>query len=258
MKSSKSSVNTIENMTVGGIDIMVVKKDIKNMHLSVLPPDGKVRITTPTSTSDETIRLFAMTKLTWMKTQIAKFEHQPRQTEREYVTGESHYFWGKRYRLQVAYTTKVNNLRFIGNTAILTVHEGSTVKQRENFMNEWYRAELKKRIPPLIEHWERILGVKVTDFGVKNMRTRWGTCNTTAARIWVNLQLAKKPPKCLEYIVLHETLHLIEKNHGKNFVALMDLHMPDWRTTKGLLNGFVLDKYEGIVRPDGYDLDDDE
>jgi len=246
-------------MTVGGIDIMVVKKDIKNMHLSVLPPDGKVRITTPASTNDETIRLFAMTKLAWMKAQIAKFEHQPRQTEREYVTGESHFFWGKRYRLQVAYTTKANNIRFIGNTAILTVYEGSTIKQRGNFMNEWYRAELKKRIPPLIEQWEKTLGVKVVaGFGVKNMRTRWGTCNTTAARIWINLQLAKKPPKCLEYIVLHETLHLIEKTHGKHFVALMDMHMPDWRTTKEMLNGFVLDKYEGIVRPEGDDLDDDD
>ena len=254
MKSSTSNASIIENMNLGGIDIMVVKKDIKNMHLSVLPPDGKVRITTPVSTKDETIRLFALTKLTWMKAQIAKFEHQPRQTEREYVTGESHYFWGKRYRLQVAYAAKANSLQFVGNTAILTVREGSKAKQLESFLNEWYRTELKQRIPSLIEHWEKILGVKVKDYGVKNMRTRWGTCNASAARVWINLQLAKKPPKCLEYIVLHEMLHLIEKTHGKEFVALMDMHMPDWRTTKEMLNGFVLDEYDGIT----HIVDDDD
>jgi len=245
-------------MTVGDIKIIVVKKAIKNMHLSVLPPDGKVRITIPMSTNDETIRLFAITKLTWIKAQIAKFEYQPRQTEREYVNGESHYFWGKRYRLQLAYATKANGIRFIGNTVVLKVHEDSTIKQRENYVNEWYRAELKKRIPPLIEHWEKVLDVKVKDFGVKNMKTRWGTCNSKAARIWINLQLAKKPIKCLEYIVLHEMLHLIEKNHGKNFVTLMDMHMPDWRTTKEMLNGFVLDKYEGVTWTDNDDGNDDK
>lgn len=258
MKSLKSKENIIENMIVGDVDIMVVKKNIKNMHLSVLPPDGKVRITTPMTTNDETIRLFALTKLTWIKAQIAKFEHQPRQTEREFVTGESHYFWGKRYRLQLVYTTKSNSIQFTGNTVTLTVHENSTIKQRENYVNEWYRFELKKRIPLLIEHWEKALDVKVADFGVKNMKTRWGTCNANAARIWINLQLAKKPPKCLEYIVLHEMLHLIEKNHCKNFVALMDMHMPDWRTTKEMLNSFVLDKYEGITRPDDANGEDDE
>lgn len=256
MKSSRSNESIIENMNIGDINIMVVKKDIKNMHLSVLPPDGKVRITTPMSTNNETIRLFAMTKIAWIKAQIAKFEQQPRQTEREYVTGESHYFWGKRYRLQLAYTTKANSIRFTGNTVVLTVHKDSTTKQRENYVNEWYRAELKKRIPPLIEQWEKVLDVKVKDFGVKNMKTRWGTCNAKASRIWINLQLAKKPPKGLEYIVLHEMLHLIEKNHNKNFVALMDMYMPDWRTTKEMLNGFVLDKYEGITRSDDDDVDE--
>lgn len=258
MKSSKNNENITKNMIVGDINIIVVKKAIKNMHLSVLPPDGKVRITTPISASDETIRLFAITKLTWIRAQIAKFEYQPRQTEREFVNGESHYFWGKRYRLKLAYTTKANSIRFTGNTVLLTVHERSTIKQRENYVNEWYRVELKNRIPPLIEYWEKILDVKVKDFGVKNMKTCWGTCNSKAARIWINLQLAKKPPKCLEYIVLHEMLHLIEKNHGKNFVILMDKHMPDWRTTKEMLNGFMLDKYEGITQPDFYDDDNHE
>lgn len=244
MESSINNENITEIISVGNISITVIKKDIKNMHLSVLPPDGKVRITVPFRTADETIRLFAATKLVWIKEQILKFEHQQRQTQREYITGESHFFLGKRYKLQVSYTTKAYSLRFIGNTVVLTVHKNCTVSQKENYLNEWYRRELKKRIPTLIKHWEGVLGVKVNDYGVKNMKTRWGTCNVNASRIWINLQLAKKPPKCLEYIVLHEMLHLIEKNHGKRFIALLDTYMPDWRMIKDMLNEFILDVYE--------------
>lgn len=247
MQSSKNRGSITETISVGNIDILVIKKNIKNMHLSVLPPNGKVRITVPRDTNNDVIQVFALTKLPWINLQIKKFGIQLRQTQREYVTGESHFFWGKRYRLLVEHTKKPSTLRFVGDSVILAVDESSTVKQREEVINSWYRKELKQRIPSILKRWENILGVEVKEFRIKNMKTRWGTCNTSCARIWINLQLAKKPPKCLEYIVVHEMTHLLEKTHNKNFVALMDKHLPDWRITKSILNDFVLDKYKNCT-----------
>ena len=230
-------------MEISGIKVEVIKKKIKNMHLSVLPPLGRVRISAPIGTSDETIKLFAIKKIGWIKKQIQKFESQPRQSEREYVSGESHYLLGRRYRLELKYTKKANKVETKGNKLVLTVREASTQEQREKIMNEWYRAELKAKLPALIEKWEKIIGVKTNDFGVKNMRTRWGTCNVKDKRIWINLQLAKKPVACLEYIVVHELVHLLEKNHTPVFIEYMDKFLPGWRVTKDELNGFIMDKY---------------
>ena len=172
-------------MIVSNIEIDVIKKDIKNMHLSVLPPMGKVRISAPLNASDDAIRLFAVTKIGWIKKQIEKYENQPRQAEREYVSGESHYIWGRRYILEIRYNNKANNVEIKGSKIFLSVREKSTPKQRERVMNEWYRNELKKRIPVLIDEWEQIIGVKATSWGVRNMKTRWGTCNTKEKRIWI-------------------------------------------------------------------------
>jgi hypothetical protein len=230
-------------MIVSGVEIDVIKKDIKNMHLSVLPPLGKVRISTPLNTSDEAIRLFAVSKIAWIKKQVEKFENQPRQSEREYVSGESHYLWGRRYRLEVRYSNKANNVETKGNKLFLTVREKSIQQQRENVMNEWYRNELKKRIPSLLQKWEQIMDIKADSWGVKNMKTRWGTCNTKEKRIWINLQLAKKPISCLEYVVVHELVHLLEKNHTPAFVEYMNKFLPDWRVTKDELNSFIMDRY---------------
>ena len=230
-------------MNISGVEIEVAKKKIKNMHLSVLPPSGRVRISAPFGTNDETIRLFAIKKIGWVKKQIQKFENQPRQSEREYVSGESHYLWGRRYKLELKYTKKANNIETKGSKLVLTVREASTQEQREKIMNEWYRAELKAKLPALIGKWEEIIGVKVNDVGVKNMRTKWGTCNVKDKRIWVNLQLAKKPVDCLEYIVVHELVHLLEKNHTPVFIEHMDKFLPGWRVTKDELNGFIMDKY---------------
>lgn len=232
-------------MIVYNVKIDVIKKDIKNMHLSVLPPMGKVRISAPRNTSDEAIRLFAVAKIAWIKKQVEKFESQPRQSEREYVSGESHYLWGRRYRLAIRHTNRANNIELKGKKLILTVREKSTQQQRERVMNEWYRNELKDKIPSLIEKWEQIIGVKVDSWGVKNMKTRWGTCNRKDKRIWLNLQLAKKPIKCLEYIVIHELVHLLEKNHNTAFVDYMDKFLPNWRVIKDELNSFIMDRYLG-------------
>lgn len=230
-------------MMVSGVEIEVIKKDIKNMHLSVLPPMGQVRISAPYHASDDAVKLFAITKIGWIKKQIVKFKNQPRQSEREYISGESHYLWGRRYRLQIKPATKANNVEIKANKLILTVRENSSQIQREKVMNEWYRNELKERIPSLIAKWEPIIGVKADSWGVKNMKTRWGTCNAKEKRIWINLQLAKKPVNCLEYVVVHELVHLLEKNHTPAFVEYMDKFLPDWRVTKDELNSFIMDQY---------------
>lgn len=220
-------------MMVAGIKIEVVKKNIKNMHLAVLPPQGQVRISAPIHTGEEVIRLFAITKIGWIKKQVEKFQNQPRQTQREYVSGESHYLWGRRYKLQIKHAGATNKVEIKANQLILTVREISTAEQREKVLNEWYRANLKAKLPALFKKWEDKIGVKANFIGVKNMRTRWGSCNVRDKRVWINLQLAKKPFHCLEYVVVHELVHLLEKSHSPVFVAYMDKFLPDWRMVKG-------------------------
>lgn len=231
-------------LTVEDIEIQLIKKNIKNLHLSVLPPDGSVRISAPKELNDEAIRLFVVSKLAWIKKQRAKFKRQERQPEREFVSGESHYFLGQRYLLNVIYTNKRRQGAAIRNKTYLDlfVRENSGKEQRRKVMREWYRSELKVLIPPLIRKWEPQIGVKVESWGVKLMKTKWGSCNIAAKRIWLNLELAKKNPACLEYIVVHEMVHLLERLHNENFVAYMDKFLPNWRSIKAELNGLVFDE----------------
>lgn len=228
---------------ISGIQIEIQKKDIKNLHLSVLPPDGKVRISAPMHLSDESITMFVRTKIGWIKKQQEKFERQPRQCEREYVSGETLYVFGQQYFLRVEYSYQGNSLVLSGNDAILTVRKESTAKQRENFVNEWYREQLKAEIAQLLPKWETVTGLKCSSWQTKYMTTRWGTCNTQTKKIWLNLQLAKKPIECLEYVILHELVHTQVKNHGADFVAIMDKYMPYWRDIKKTLNNLKLDYY---------------
>ncbi len=230
-------------MNILGVEIEVVHKKIKNMHLSVLPPTGRVRVSAPIETKDETIELFVITKIGWIKTQIKKFENQSRQTGRDYITGESHYLWGQRYRLEIMYSNIGNKIEVKSNKIMLTIREASTSKQRENVMTEWYRGEIKAKLPDMVTKWEKTMGVQASSVGVRNMLTRWGTCNTKDKRIWINLQLAKKPVECLEYVVVHELVHLLEKNHTPQFLNHMDKYLPDWRVTKEELNSFIMDEY---------------
>lgn len=226
---------------ISNIPVEVVRKNIKNMHLAVLPPDGKVRVSAPETISDEAIAMFVRTKLGWVKKQQEVFQQQPRQCERQYVSGETMYVWGRQYFLQVEYSYQGNSLELIGDKAILTVRKESSVKQREAFVNEWYRAKLKNEVAKYLPKWERITGLYCTSWQSKYMTTRWGTCNVTTGKIWINLQLAKKPIECLEYVILHELAHLKEKSHGPEFVAILDQHMPQWRERKKLLNESKLD-----------------
>ena len=218
------------------LTIDVVKKDIKNLHLRVYPPDGKVRITSPLRVDDETIRLFALSKLKWIEKSQAKFQAQPRQTPKKYISGESHYYRGDRYLLNVIYHSSVPKIVRSNTQIDLYVRHGSIQEQREQVLNNWYRQQLKSEIPRLIAKWERVIGVSTNDWGVKKMKTRWGTCNTQAKRIWLNLELIKKPPHCLEYVIVHELVHLLERNHNDRFKAYMTRFMPNWSLYKEELN----------------------
>jgi predicted metal-dependent hydrolase len=234
----------MHKIVVNDIVIDVVRKNIKNLHLAVYPPTGRVRIATPTKVDDEAIRLFAISKLSWIKKNQAKYVNQERQSIRKYVSGESHYFKGQRYLLNViphsGYPRVViRNKKYID----LYVRDNYTDEQREKVMTNWYRKNLKEQIPVLIEKWEKIIDIDVADWEVKKMKTKWGTCNRDAKRIWLNLELAKKPEHCLEYIIVHEMVHFLERNHTDRFVALMDKFMPVWRNHKQELNRFIL-KYE--------------
>jgi predicted metal-dependent hydrolase len=227
-------------LIVSGIEIEVYRKSIKNMHLYVKPPNGHVTVSVPNSMSDEAIERFVRTKINWIIKQVANFNDQPRQSEREYVSGETLYVWGKQYYLQTNFGNK-NSLVLSGDKAFLTVRKDSTIEQRESFVREWYRVLLKAEVERLLPKWESITGQQASKWQVKYMRTRWGTCNAKTGAILLNLQLAKKTPDCLEYIILHELVHLIEKSHNELFVSLMDQYMLMWREVKATLNRQTLD-----------------
>lgn len=226
---------------VSGLTVDVVRKDIKNLHLAVYPPIGRVRVAAPLRVSDEAVRLAVISRLSWIKKQKSKFTNQARQSEREYVSGESHYFQGRRYRLNVIYQAGASRVAIRNKSSIdLYVREGSDEEQRERVILTWYRQHLKELIPDLIAKWESILGVQVADWRVKQMKTKWGTCNIDAQRIWLNLELAKKSTRCLEYIIVHEMLHLLERHHNDHFTELMNKFMPQWRLHREELNRSVL------------------
>ncbi|MDR1971858.1 MAG: M48 family metallopeptidase [Treponema sp.] len=229
---------------ISDIPVVVYKKRIKNMHLYVKPPNGKVTVSAPLDISDDAIERFVRTKSSWVKNQVKKFDTQPRQSEREYISGETLYVWGKQYFLLLEHGTGRNSLVLSGDKALLTVREGSTALQRDNFVQEWYRSLLKQEIVRLLPKWEDRTGLKCDSWQTKYMTSRWGTCNIQKRKIWLNLQLAKKTPECLEYVILHELLHFVEKHHNDIFISLMDKYMPYWRETKRALNSQILDFME--------------
>jgi predicted metal-dependent hydrolase len=228
-------------MKIHEIEIEIIKKNIKNLHLSVLPPNGLVRISAPFSVSDENIRLFAVSKISWIRAQQNKFAKQLRHSAREFVSGETIYVWGKQHYLQIEYSNKANNFILDGEKAILTIRKESTAKQRENYVNEVLRKYLKNEINRLLPIWEQKIGLQCNRWLVKYMKTRWGTYSASTGTISLNLQLAHKPIECLEYIIVHELGHIIHRNHGKDFIAYMDKYLPYWRETKNKLNTLTLD-----------------
>ncbi|HYU77239.1 MAG TPA: SprT family zinc-dependent metalloprotease [Ktedonobacteraceae bacterium] len=224
-------------ITVNGLIVDVVRKNIKNLHLGIYPPSGRIRVAAPLRVNDEAVRLFTISRLTWIKRQQAKFAAQERQSAREYVSGESHYYQGRRYLLNVIYHKGAPEVIVRNNKTLdLFVRSESTTAQRERVLTAWYRQRLKEEIAPLIAKWEAIIGVKVDEWGVKQMKTKWGTCNCKARRIWLNLELIKKPVHCLEYIIVHEMVHLLERHHNEQFVRYMNRFMPLWQYYREELN----------------------
>jgi len=227
----------MHQIEVSNFSIDVIRKSIKNMHLSVYPPTGRVRIAAPLNVDDEAVKLFAISKLAWIKKNQRKFEMQERQMPRVFEQRESHYFEGKRYLLRVTEQNAPPRVELKTKTYIdLFIRPNATIEQRQNCINEWYRNQLKNQIPQLIAKWEPIIGVSVSDWGVKQMKTKWGTCNIEQKRIWINLELAKKPYNCLEYIIVHEMIHLLERHHNDRFYSLMEKYMPQWKFYKEELN----------------------
>lgn len=222
---------------IANIEIDVIRKDIKNMHLAVYPPHGRIRLAVPLKTDDEVFRLFAISKLGWIKKHVKGFQEQARETKRDYVSGESLFFQGIRYLLEVQEKNGYSSVKIEGTKKIiLKIKEGATTEEKAIVMREWYRKQLKLQIKPLLDKWEKIIEVSTNDWGVKHMKTKWGSCNTDSKSILLNLELAKKPPICLEYILVHELVHLHERNHNDRFVSLMDKFMPKWRLHRDELN----------------------
>jgi len=226
---------------VSGVPVEIVRKGIKNLHLGVYPPHGRVRVAAPLRVSDAAVRLAVVGKLGWIKRQRARFEAQPRQSEREMVSGESHYFLGQRYRLRVVtYDGPAKVMARNKSVIELHVRRESSAEQREQVLQRWYRQQLKELIPPLLQKWERVLNVQANEWAIKKMKTKWGACNVEVRRIWLNLELAKKPVQCLEYIIVHELVHLLERHHNETFIALMNKFMPQWKLRRNELNASPL------------------
>jgi len=223
-------------LELGGITLDVVRKDIKNVHLSVYPPTGRVRISAPLRMSLDTIRLFAISKLGWIRQQQKKLREQERESPREYLDRESHYVWGKRFLLKVVEENVAPGVQMRYDTILLRVRPGADDETKEAVVANWYRRLLKSALPPLIGVWEPRLSVTVSGFFVQQMKTKWGSCNPTSRTIRLNTELAKKPKECLEYIVVHEMIHLLEPTHNARFVAMIDQSMPTWRLYRDILN----------------------
>lgn len=231
-------------IVISGIPIDIHKKNIKNMHLQIKPPNGQVVISAPLSMDDKAIEVYARTNLGWIKKQIEKFQQQPRSAKRQYVSGETMYIWGKQYYLSFVPDSRKNSFKIQGNSIVLSMKKNSTVKQREKYIREQYRRLLKGEIEKILPKWEQITGLHCESWQIKYMITRWGTCNTEKKKLWFNLQLAQKPVECLEYVILHELIHLKERTHNSIFIAYMDMYMKNWREVRKELNDLRLDYYE--------------
>jgi len=237
-RANNSTRSNTYQMKVSGLLVDVVRKDIKNLNLRVYPPDGRVRVAVPLRVSDRAVLRFVNSKLDWIKGQRIKHDGQERQSNTECVSGETHYYQGRPCRLNVIYQTSPGRVELRNSNSIdLYVREGSSPGQRERVLEAWYRRKLKEQIPPMVGKWESIIGVEVAQWGVRRMKTRWGSCNIKARRIWLNLELIKKPVTCVEYIIVHEMVHLLERLHNDRFANLMDGFMPKWREYRDELNG---------------------
>lgn len=236
---------TISETTIAGLNIEITRKPKqKNLYIRVNPPDGTVTVSAPIEASDDAIHHFVLRKIPEIMKVRDRMLSQPRQTKREYVSGEACYLWGKPYMLQVVYKGNKYHIEKTPNKIIMTAPEGASEKSREKALTEWYRSELKRVLPALIKQCEERVGVELNACNIKNMKTRWGSCNIPEKKILLNLQLVKKPVECLEYVIVHELVHLLEKNHSNRFRALVEKNYPNWKEARQLLAEMPLDHIE--------------
>ena len=230
----------MKTIKLGDIDVSIVQKDIKHVHLSVYPPDGQVKMSAPLHLEPETLRSYARSRLSWIKQQRAQLLAQDREPPREFLNRESHYFFGRRYLLQIVEAAAKPKVELRHSTLELYVRPGSDTAKMRQVLEAWYRDRLREQVQSLLPTWEKRLGVQAGPLGIQKMRTKWGSCNPTSGRILLNLELAKKPLNCIEYVLVHELLHLLEPSHNHRFVDLMNLHFPTWREAKAELNRLPL------------------
>ena len=229
-------IQTLNTIQLDELAIDVVRKNIKNVHLSVYPPSGNVRISAPLWMNIDTIHVFAISKLDWIKKHQQKIRSQARESPREFIDRESHYLWGKRYLLELIEIDALPHLELQFDRMLLQVRPGADIQKKTAIVDNFYRHQIETAIPPLIAKWEKLMGLQVTSFTVRKMKTKWGSCTPSLGTIRFNLELAKKPAECLEYVVVHEMVHLLEASHNKRFVAFMDSFMPKWRFYQAELN----------------------
>lgn len=228
------------HLTIAGIHVDIVYKSIKNLHIGVYPPEGRVRVAAPLRLNDDAVRLAVVQRLAWIKRQRQQLKNADRQSLREMVSGESHYVWGSRYRLKVVEQPGPAHVEIDGKRLILYVSADRDADQRRQLLDKWYRQQLRAVLPELIAYWESKIGVKVARWTIRRMKTKWGSCNPTTGHILLNVELAKKHPESLEYVMAHEMVHLLERGHGDRFIALMDRFLPDWRPRRDALNAAPL------------------
>ncbi len=226
----------METIDLGGIPADVLRKRIKHVHLSVYPPAGRVRISAPEHMALDTIRVFAISRLAWIKGQQRKVQAQQREAPRDYIDRESHYLWGKRYLLTVLEQDAAPRIDLQHRHIVLSVRPGTSTERRQAWLDAWYREQLRQVLAPLLHKWQAAMQVQASSVFVQRMKTKWGSCNPSRRTIRLNTDLAKKPPECLEYIVVHELAHLIEPSHNARFVSVMNLFMPRWQLYRDELN----------------------
>jgi predicted metal-dependent hydrolase len=229
-----------ETIQLGKLSIMVTRKNIKHVHLSVYPPDGRVTLVAPLLTRLDVARAYAISRLGWIRQQQAKLKSQARETPRKFIERESHYLWGRRRLLSVAYRDAKPSVSLDHKRITLTVRPGTGAQRRAEVIHDWHKSLLHEAVPPLIQKWERKLKVKVTGYFLQRMKTKWGSCNHRAGHIRLNTELVKKPKDLLEYVVVHELAHLLEPTHSERFAAILDKHWPTWREARTELNDLPL------------------
>lgn len=229
-----------ETIQLGELSILLTRKDIKNVHLSVYPPDGRVTLVAPVATHLDVARAYAVSRLSWIRQQQAKLKSQTRETPRKFIERESHHLWGRRYLLSVVEKDDKPSIQLSHRKITLCVRPGSDTAKREAVMHEWHKALLHGLVPDLIKKWEAKLGVAVSGYFLQRMKTKWGSCNHHAENIRLNTELVKKPRDLLEYVVVHELVHLIEPKHSERFIALMNKNYPTWQEARAELNELPL------------------